>query len=325
MATGFLTPDARLRVFSDAGLVLPGSLLHTYVAGTPSTPLTTYNNADLAVGHENANPVVASLGGLFGPIYLTPGSSYKLVLTDASGNPIWSQDNVLIPASLSAPVTVIQGGTGLIVGVSGGVLYFSGTTAIASSGLLVAHGVVLGGGAGAAPLTTAVGATGQVLTGVTGADPIFATPQLTVLKAGTGTDASAGATTVDSIAISGLTALDTLRVVVNLETVTQNTAQVQLYSVTDAVQLLKVSTSPLATANPVVLGEALLKQRNGLATSYGAVFQGMNTASVRVDDFQNNTGLTAWTGTWTLGLRHGGVTAGGTFKWTWAVYKVAGQ
>lgn len=171
--SGFLTPDARLRVLSDLGLIAAGALLHTYVSGTPSTPRDTFSDDALTI--PNLNPLVASAGGLFGPIYLTPGLAYKLVLTDALGNPLWSQDPVLVPASgLTAPVTVVQGGTGIIVGVSGGIPYFSGTTAIASSALLAAHGVVIGGGAGAAPVATAAGVAGQMLvSGGPAADPSF--------------------------------------------------------------------------------------------------------------------------------------------------------
>lgn len=92
MAGGFLSPDARLRVFSDLGLVVPGAKLFTYVSGTPATPLGTTSDAAGLV--PNTNPIVASAGGLFGPIYLTPGLAYKYVLTDALGGPIWSQDPV---------------------------------------------------------------------------------------------------------------------------------------------------------------------------------------------------------------------------------------
>lgn len=180
MAAGLLTPDPRLRELSDLGLILAGAKLNTYVAGTPSTPLASYS--DEAGTTPNTNPVVASAGGLFGPIYLTLGVAYKLVLTDSLNNPIWSQDNVKVPAAgLSAPVLVTQGGTGIVIGTSGGVLFFSANTTIASSGLLTQHGVMLGGGAGAAPIATAVGATDQVLTGVTGADPVWASPATRML------------------------------------------------------------------------------------------------------------------------------------------------
>jgi hypothetical protein len=59
--------------------------------------------------------------------------------------------NVNIPQ----PVVVANGGTGLTTGTSGGVPYFSSTTAIASSGALAQNGIVLGGGTGATPTTLA--------------------------------------------------------------------------------------------------------------------------------------------------------------------------
>jgi hypothetical protein len=106
--SGLLTPDPRLREFSDLGVVLPGAKLYTYVAGSPSTPLATYSDSALAV--PNLNPVVASSGGLFGPIYLTPGVAYKFLLTDANGVtvPGYPQDNISVPlildgTSLKAP------------------------------------------------------------------------------------------------------------------------------------------------------------------------------------------------------------------------------
>lgn len=138
MATGLISPDARLRIFTDSGLVSAGAKLNTYVAGTPSTPLATYS--DVALTIPNANPIVASAGGLFGPIYLTPNTSYKFVLTDALNNPIWTQDNV--PAGF----------------------------AITS---LTNHGVVIGTGSVGLNSTSA-GTAGQVLTSNgAAADPTF--------------------------------------------------------------------------------------------------------------------------------------------------------
>lgn len=137
--SGFLTPDPRLRELSDLGVVLPGAKLHTYVAGTPSTPLATYSDSALTVA--NANPVIASAGGLFGPIYLTPNVAYKFLLTDALDVtvPGYPQDNIVAP--------------GL--------------------GALTAHGVLIGAGSGAVVATSA-GIAGQVLTSNgPAADPTF--------------------------------------------------------------------------------------------------------------------------------------------------------
>lgn len=152
MATGRLAPVARQRVLTDLGVVAPGALLHTYVGGTPSTPLATFSDDALTV--QNANPVVASAGGLLPPVYLTPGLSYRFLLTDAGGSTIWDQDSILIPDQ----ATVANGGTGAVT--------------------LTAHGVLIGNGTSAVNVTAA-GTAGQVLTSNGGsADPTFQTNAL---------------------------------------------------------------------------------------------------------------------------------------------------
>lgn len=112
MALGFLTPDARLRIITDLGVVAPGAKLNTYVGGSPSTPLATYS--DSALTTPNANPVVASSGGLFGPIYLTPGTSYKFALTDSAGVAIWTQDTVAIPLTAYTDGSTIKAADGTV-------------------------------------------------------------------------------------------------------------------------------------------------------------------------------------------------------------------
>lgn len=59
--------------------------------------------------------------------------------------------------SLTSPVAVTLGGTGLTSGTSGGVLYFSGSTAISSSGVLTSNDLMVGGGAGSSPSTITTG------------------------------------------------------------------------------------------------------------------------------------------------------------------------
>lgn len=149
-----------------------------------------------------------------------------------------------------------------------------------------------------------------------------------ILKANSGTDASAGATTVDSIAITGLTAKDTLAIEVTLESVTQLTTAPSLYHVTDAlaIQLLLNTGGDLA-AGQVHVGTAKIRQRQNATTKIASYNIGGNNSlgSVGGNTYNFITTTTAWTGAWTLGLRHGGVVAGGTLQWAWIVYKVAGQ
>ena len=72
-----------------------------------------------------------------------------------------------------------------VAGTSGGVPYFSSSSAWASSAALTQYGVVYGGGAGAAPVATAAGTTGQVLTATTSGAPTWATPASASFPSGT--------------------------------------------------------------------------------------------------------------------------------------------
>mgnify|MGYP005613312487 CR=1 FL=1 len=71
-------------------------------------------------------------------------------------------------------IPVTDGGTGLSSGTSGGVLYFSGATTIASSAALTANQLVIGGGVGAAPAALgSLGTTTTVLHGNASGAPTF--------------------------------------------------------------------------------------------------------------------------------------------------------
>lgn len=84
-------------------------------------------------------------------VTLTPttlSASRTLTLPDASGTVLQS----------GTAVTVAQGGTGLTSGTSGGIPFFSSTSAMTSSAALAANALVVGGGAGVAPSTVTTGA-----------------------------------------------------------------------------------------------------------------------------------------------------------------------
>jgi hypothetical protein len=97
----------------------------------------------------------------------------------------------------SGQLAVGRGGTGLSAGTSGGIPYFSSTSAITSSALLTQYGVIYGGGAGSAPVATAAGTTGQVLTATTGGAPTWAAP------ATSGTVTSVAATVPSFLSVTG--------------------------------------------------------------------------------------------------------------------------
>jgi len=110
------------------------------------------------------NPTVAKVNGVAYPA--SPSTTTVPVVTGT--NAVTYED-----------VPVNAGGTGLSSGTSGGVPYFSSTTAMQSSGLLTANALVLGGGAGSAP--TALGSLGTsttVLHGNASGAPTFGSVSL---------------------------------------------------------------------------------------------------------------------------------------------------
>jgi hypothetical protein len=94
------------------------------------------------------------------------------------------------------PIGVGNGGTGLANGTSGGILGFTGTTAIASSGLLTQYSLMAGGGAGATPGVVTKGTAGQILIEQTGANPSWNS------MSGDATINSAGALTIANSAVT---------------------------------------------------------------------------------------------------------------------------
>lgn len=106
--------------------------------------------------------------GTSGFFLKTQGSAANPAWAQATGTTYTADETTLHLAgtvfSLITPVAVASGGTGLTAGISGGVLAYSATGTLVSSGLLTQHGVVLGGGAGVAPHPIAsLGSSGQVL------------------------------------------------------------------------------------------------------------------------------------------------------------------
>lgn len=104
------------------------------------------------------------------------GTNAYALTTDGSGVTSW---NIL---------SVAGGGTGIFSGVSGGIPYFSSTSAMGSSAALAQYSLVVGGGAGNPPATIATGSAGQHLTsGGSGANPSWTTATFpsTATSAGT--------------------------------------------------------------------------------------------------------------------------------------------
>ncbi|MGA1978458.1 MAG: hypothetical protein ABSG89_11470, partial [Bacteroidales bacterium] len=142
--------DTGWKVFSSSlGWGLPNQLLGM-------------NNAGDANEYKTLN------GSINITVAFTPGNINLNTIQDitATSSPTFAG------LTLTSPLTVPNGGTGLTSGNSGGIPYFNSSTTMASSALLTANGVIVGGGAGTSPSTIGVGAANTVLRG-TGGAPVF--------------------------------------------------------------------------------------------------------------------------------------------------------
>ena len=157
---------------------------------TPAISLATaYGDTLNPYASKTANYVLAAPNGSAGvPTFRA------LVAADVPGSALTKTDDTNVTLTLGgSPTTALlnaasltlgwsgqlavgRGGTGLSAGTSGGIPYFSSTSAMTSSALLTQYGVIYGGGAGASPVATAAGTTGQVLTATTGGAPTWAAP-----------------------------------------------------------------------------------------------------------------------------------------------------
>lgn len=160
-----------------------GDLLKANNLSDVSSASTSFNNispitstGDLIVGTGTNTAGRLAIGTTGQVLTVVGGTAAWVTDTDTSGT--------VTSVGLSVPATSIFGVSGTPVttsgtialtttGTSGGIPYFSSTSQLASSALLVASQLVIGGGAGVAPSTLAIGSTGQVLT-VVGGVPAWA-------------------------------------------------------------------------------------------------------------------------------------------------------
>lgn len=113
--------------------------------------------------------VLTSAGTTSAPTWQTPTTGTVTSVAVAvpahlsvSGSPITSSGTITIGLSGTA-LPVANGGTGLTSGTSGGILGYTATGTLASSGALTANQLIVGGGAGVTPSTLAAGSQYQVL------------------------------------------------------------------------------------------------------------------------------------------------------------------
>jgi len=170
-----------LNSFSSAilGAVNAGSIIPFYFANQAAFPsASTYHGA---IAHSHAD----------GAMYFAHNGAWVRMLNDSGplGTPSSGTATNLTGLPLTTGVTgtlpVANGGTALTTGTSGGVLAYTASGTLASSGVLAQYGVVIGGGAGAVPTSTAVGTATHVLTSNgAGVAPTFQAPASSGISTG---------------------------------------------------------------------------------------------------------------------------------------------
>lgn len=183
-----------------------GSGSGTVTIQNPSTTSGYNFNLPTAAG-SSGQPLLSGGGGStamsFGALGTAAGGTN---CTSASGTCIdnisaWSSTGYVYRSgggvyTFSTVIPVSNGGTALANGTSGGILGFTGSSTIASSGLLAQYGIMVGGGAGSTPATITNGTAGQLLIAQTSANPAWST------LSGDATITSGGVITVGAGAIT---------------------------------------------------------------------------------------------------------------------------
>jgi len=126
------------------------------------SPITTTGDLIIGTGVNTASRLAIGANGY---LLTSNGTTASWVAAPASGVTTFSAGTTgLTPSSatggavtLAGTLAVANGGTGLTAGTSGGILAYTATGTLASSALLAANALMVGGGAGVAPSTVTTG------------------------------------------------------------------------------------------------------------------------------------------------------------------------
>ena len=143
----------------------------TAAAGSATAAAASYDSFDdRYLGPKATDPTVDNDGNplLTGALYFNTttnemrvysGATWLVAYLPASGYLALSGGTMTGAITFAAAqlVPVANGGTGLTAGTSGGILAYTATGTLASSALLAANALMIGGGAGVAPSTTTTG------------------------------------------------------------------------------------------------------------------------------------------------------------------------
>lgn len=117
-----IMPIPEQQFFTSTGTVCSGCFLYTYTSGT-NTPLATYTDYTGLVA--NTNPILLNAGGYpqtaIGTqigIWLSPTSTYRIVLQNAAHIPQWQIDGITgqVPNVLNGPLSILALTNQLVIG-----------------------------------------------------------------------------------------------------------------------------------------------------------------------------------------------------------------
>ena len=194
-------------------------------------------------------------------------------------------------------------------------------------------------------LPATVGGANTFLTDVAGNGTLsWGTPggssgPMTLLKANSGASTTTTSNNLDTISITGLTALDTIVIYYTLSQdgggVGAASGPLYIYNSTDSLNIMEFTDGNNVAGGNTIGGNATLQQeKTGSTIIFGTntawnnsgIATGGNAASAQYGmRYRSSTATTAWTGSWTLALHSDGQTAAGTLNWSWKVFKIAGQ
>lgn len=191
-ANGVAYGDGSKYVFTPAGS--PGQVLKVGSGGAPEWGTNTAQPTGAASGDLSGDfpsPTVAKINGAVVPVSGSLTTGNVLYVSGSSALSYGSLNLAGGSGYVNNQLPVGNGGTGLSGGISGGMLYFSSATTLASSGDLTANRLVLAGSS-TGPTALAAGTTTQVLHGNASGAPTWGSVSLANDVSGTLPTANGG-------------------------------------------------------------------------------------------------------------------------------------